>query len=244
MPRVHLTFALDHPRVETARAILDRPATGERGRAILLAHGAGAPMEHPFMESVATGLSERGFPVLRFEYPYMARARAQQRRLPPDRLPALAEAHRRALGLLREHTDNRPVLLSGKSMGARLSTLLAAGAADLSARGAEASSDPIPCDGLILFGYPLHPAGKPERLRDAHFPNLTQPSLFFQGTRDALCDLRLLAASLQKMAGTATVEVVDGADHGFHLPKRFSASGDEVIESMLVIADGWEGDLA
>jgi predicted alpha/beta-hydrolase family hydrolase len=235
--RAHLTISLDHPRVETARAILDQPVEGERERAILLAHGAGAPMEHPFMESVATGLATRGFPVLRFEYPYMARAREENRRMPPDRLPALTDAHRRALALLREHTGSRPLLLAGKSMGARISTLLAAGSDEEDGQG------PLPCAGLVLFGYPLHPAGKPERLRRDHFPRVTPPTLFFQGTRDALCDLALLESSLADFAGEVTVHVVEGADHSFHVPRRYGQTDLEVIEVMLDDFASWEANL-
>ena len=233
-----LTLELDHARVPSARAILQRPDSGgsERGHAILLAHGAGASMEHPFMESMATGLAARGFTVMRFEYPYMARARLEERRLPPDRLPALADAQSRALALFRDHTAGLPIIMAGKSMGGRLSTLLAAGAV---AAPTAKPQEPVTCAGLILFGYPLHPAGKPERLRVDHFPHLHTPALFLQGTRDALCDLALLRNSLKEYAGRATVEIIDGADHGFSVPKRVGRSQEEVREHLLNSAVAW-----
>ena len=245
MPREQLTFKLDHPRVSQARAILDRPGpnTEERNRAILLAHGAGAPMEHPFMESIATGLAAVGFPVMRFEYPYMARARAEERRLPPDRLPALAAAHRSALKLLREHTAGRPVLLSGKSMGGRVSTLLAAGARELATPPGSHPFASSTCAGLILFGYPLPPAGKPQRLRDAHFPKLSMPSLFLQGTRDSLCQLDLLGKSLESYAGSATLAIFDGADHSFLVRKRDDLSEAEVQANLVETVATWEAHL-
>ena len=167
---------------------------------VLLANGAGFHMEAPWMERVAHGLVARGFAVLRFNYPYRERAVREGKNRPPDRREVLEAAHEAALASLGERAGSRRILLAGKSLGGRIATHLAA--------------KDSPCAGLILFGYPLHPPGKPERLRNEHFAAMVQPALFLQGTRDALCDLDLLAESLLRYGGTATVEVIEGVCQG------------------------------
>jgi uncharacterized protein len=208
-------------------AQLDSPEGGARASAILLAHGAGLAMDSPWMEAVAQGLCARGFPVLRFNYPYMERARSSGARgLPPDRQPVLEEAHALALAALAECASEKRLLLAGKSMGGRLSTYLAA-------KGER-------CAGLILFGYPLHPPRQPAKTRSEHFPTLAQPALFLQGTRDEFAGVEELRAALQRYGGRATLEVVEGADHGFHVPRSSGRGDDEVRELLLDHVARWE----
>jgi len=207
-------------------ARLDSPEPGARGSAILLAHGAGFHMEAPWMERVAEGLVARGSPVLRFNYPYMERGRASGHGLPPDRQPVLEEAHALALAALAERAGERRVLLAGKSMGGRISTYLAA-------KGE-------PCAGLVLFGYPLHPPKQPAKTRSEHFPAIAQPALFLQGTRDEFAELSLLREALARYGGRATLEVIEGADHGFHVPKKSGRTDDEVREFLLDRVVRWE----
>jgi predicted alpha/beta-hydrolase family hydrolase len=210
-------------------ARFDEPAGAARERAVLLAHGAGHHLASPFMEAVAAGLVARGFATFRFNYPYRQRAlREGKRMLPVDRREVLEQAHRLALDALLERTDGRAPLLAGKSLGARVSTLLAAKEA--------------PCAGLVLFGYPLHPAGKPEKLRSEHFATILQPSLFLQGTRDALCDLDLLRGELERLGGRPTLEVVLDADHSFEVLKRTGRTADEVREALLDRVVRWDGE--
>ena len=187
-------------------ALFDEPAGGRELPACLLAHGAGLHMESPTMAAVAGGLAARGFPVLRFNYPYRERALAEKKRnRPPDPTRILEEAHGLALEALRERTGEVRPLLVGKTLGARIGSYLAAKDA--------------PCRGLISLGYPLHAPNKPEELRSEHFAAIAQPALFLQGTRDPFCDLGLLQGTLRTFGGTATVTVIEGADHGFHVPK-------------------------
>lgn len=156
-------------------------------------------MDHPFMAGVAEGLAAGGLSVLRFNFPYMDAGRRVPD--PPAVLletwsAALAEAARRVAGL--------PLVAGGKSMGGRIASLLAAG-----------QGEEFPASALVFFGYPLHPAGRPDRLRDAHLPRIRVPMLFIQGSRDALARLDLIEALAQRLGPLAHLRVVDGADHSF-----------------------------
>lgn len=218
-------LAVDHPHVDAVAARWQTPARDDRGVAYLLAHGAGAPFDSDLLEAVTDGLLARGVAVLRFLYPYMERARREGRRLPPDRAPRLEAAHARALEALEERAGDRCLLLGGRSMGGRM-------ASHLAARGAR-------CDGLVFLGYPLHPARDPDRERSEHFPALATPALFVQGTRDALCQLPRLGRALEVYGGEARLHLVEGADHGFRLPRRAGRTPAEVIDELVTAVDGW-----
>lgn len=159
----------------------------------LLAHGAGAPMDHPFMNSVARGMGECGIRVVRFEFPYMAARREGGGRGAPDRQPVLLETWRR---VIEEHGGGSRVFIGGKSMGGRMASMVA---------------DEAGVRGLICFGYPFHPAGKPEQTRVAHLEHLRTPALIIQGTRDAFGtpdDVRAYALS-----PSIRIEWIEGGDH-------------------------------
>jgi len=224
-----LEIPLPDSPVPSLGALLDEPAAPARPEVVLLAHGAGAPMESDFMADVAAGLAAAGHAVLRFRYPYMERAHREGRRLPPDRMPRLEQAHRAALAELQGLLPGRPLILAGKSMGGRVSSHLAAAGVD--------------CAGLVFFGYPLHPAGKPERLRSEHFERVTAPSLFLQGSRDKLCDLALLEQELGAYGGRHQVEVIEEADHGFAVPKRTGLDAHDVRHALVEHARAWITDL-
>jgi hypothetical protein len=207
-------------------ARLDWPDGDERASAVLLAHGAGFHHESPWMKAVAGGLAARGFPVLSFNYPYRERSLRAGKELPPDRSAVLEEAHAGALAFLAERAGPGRILLAGKSLGARVATHLAA-------KGER-------CAGLVLFGYPLHPPGRPERERSEHFGAIAQPALFLQGTRDEFADLALLSAALQRFGGSATLAEIDDADHGFHVPKRSGRGDEDVLADLLARVARWE----
>ncbi|MFT4543118.1 MAG: putative alpha/beta-hydrolase family hydrolase [Planctomycetota bacterium] len=181
-------------------------------------------MSAPFMLHMAEGLCERGFPTLRFNYAYAETMEREGRRLPPDRRPKLERVHLAALECLQELAPQRSTLLAGKSMGGRMGSYLAS-----EGHGA----------GCIFLGYPLHPARKPERLRDEHFPAIPQPSLFLQGTRDPLCDLELLRSSLETYAGKTQLRVIDGADHDFAVPKKSGLTREQVLDSLVEHMAQW-----
>jgi predicted alpha/beta-hydrolase family hydrolase len=135
---------------------------------LALAHGAGAPMDSPFMNAMARGLAEQGLHVARFEFPYMRSRREEGRRRPPDREPVLLQTWRDAVAAL---GGRNRVVIGGKSMGGRMASLVA---------------DELGVRGLVCLGYPFHPPGKPESLRVKHLEPLRTPTLIVQGTRDAL----------------------------------------------------------
>ena len=180
------------------------------------------------MAETAEDLSAAGFPVMRFHYAYAQRMLDEGKRRPPDRRPLLEAVHRQAAATLRARFPGRRLLLAGKSMGGRMSShLVAAGE---------------PADGLVFFGYPLHPPKRPDRLRSDHFGDLEVPALFLQGTRDALCDLDLLRDALTRYAGPAHLHVVEGADHGFAVLKRSGRTADEVRSELVSEVVSWEAE--
>ena len=149
--------------------LFDGPEEGSpTGLTIVLAHGAGAPMDSPFMTAVARGLAAGGLRVARFELPYMRRRRETGERRPPDREPVLREAWHAAIAAL---GGGGRLVIGGKSLGGRMASLIA---------------DEAGVRGLVCLGYPFHPPGNPGRLRTAHLAGLRTPALIVQGTRDAL----------------------------------------------------------
>lgn len=171
-----------------------RPA-GPPLATLLLAHGAGAGMDSPFMEQLAEALARRDIRTLRFDFPYMARARAEGRRRPPNPAPVLLE-HWRAMVATWRAAESGPLWLAGKSMGGRMASLLA---------------DELGATGLVCLGYPFHPAGKPERLRTEHLATLATPTLIVQGERDALGTRAEVAG--YALAPTLEVQWIATADH-------------------------------
>ncbi len=145
-------------------------AVGRPFATLILAHGAGAGMDSAVLEQLAQGLAARGLAVVRFEFPYMAANRLDGKRRPPDPQARLLACWREGYALVRQQVAG-PVVLAGKSMGGRMASLLA---------------DELGAEGLVCFGYPFHPAGKPERLRTEHLQTLRTPTLIVQGERDAL----------------------------------------------------------
>src|SRR5436309_2495547 len=145
--------------------IFDGP---ENGPTVVLAHGAGAPMDSPFLNVVAAGLAAAGLRAVRFEFPYMRRRREAGERRAPDREPVLRAAWKEAIAAL---GGGERLVIGGKSLGGRMASLVA---------------DEAGVRGLVCLGYPFHPPGQPERLRTKHLQDLRTPALFVQGTRDAL----------------------------------------------------------
>jgi len=175
-----------------------------------IAHGAGAGMTHPFMEGVALGLADGGISVLRFNFPYV-----DAHRRVPDPAPVLLGTWRAAVQRVRRLGPGLPLVVGGKSLGGRMASMLAA---------AEGSA--FPAAALVFFGYPLHPAGKVERLRDAHLAGVRAPMLFLQGTRDALARLDLVEQVVAKLEPRARLQVIHGADHSFRVPGRKRSDHD------------------
>lgn len=224
----HFQIPVEAPHVEQVSAIWQRcTAPKQRGESpILLANGAGFHMQAPWMEALALALVAQGFSVLRFNYPYKERSVQLGKPMPPNPMPVLEASHERALSALIERSGVARPLLAGKSMGARVSSYLAAKDA--------------PAKGLIHFGYPLHPPKRPEKLRHEHFPAIVQPSLFLVGTRDALSPLGTLKHSLATHAGQTELSVIEGADHGFHMLKSSGRSDQDVLQDLVQRVARWE----
>ena len=168
----------------------DRSAA-QRDRGVLLAHGAGTDQDHPRLVELRDGLGRAGLTVLTFNYLYTDAGRKG-----PDSQPRLLSAHRAARDYLASEVGG-PVVLAGRSMGGRMGTYLAAAGE--------------PALGLVLYAYPLHPPGRPDRLRADHLPAISAPMLFFQGTRDPLSRMDLFEQHVRPLPIT-TVELLE-ADH-------------------------------
>lgn len=196
---------------------------------LVLGHGAGAGMRHRFMEEIAAALAVRRVTTLRYQFPYMEAGRRA-----PDRAPRLVATVRAAAATAVERAESQglPVFAGGKSMGGRMTSTTAAEAPLAGVRG------------LVLFGFPLHPAGKPSTDRGDHLADVECPMLFLQGTRDRLADLDLLRPVLEKVAPAPRLHVVEDADHGFHVPKRSGRSDREVIDELAHEATDWMRETA
>jgi len=183
---------------------------------LVLGHGAGAGMRHPFMESAAAELGARGIATLRYQFPYM-----QKRSRRPDSPGVLQATVRAAAKAAGAAAPDLPLLAGGKSMGGRMTSLAAA-------------AEPLDgVQGIVFFGFPLHAAGNPSGERGAHLSRVTVPMLFLQGTRDRLADLDRLRPLLAGIPH-ATMKVFEEADHSFHLPK---SSGRTDAETLVEIAE-------
>jgi predicted alpha/beta-hydrolase family hydrolase len=195
------------------------------GPAVLLAHGAGTNQDHWGVTRIRDGLAALGHPVLTFNYPYTESSigRGSGR---PDRPAVLLDVHRAALAWLHESHDN--VVLAGRSMGGRMATHLAA--------------EKAPVAGVVLYGYPLHPAGKPEKLRVDHLSSVDLPLLFFTGSRDALALPELFDAWLRPLP-TATTHIIEEADHSFRIPKRSGFTPETLLDWMVEQTSAWMHDL-
>ena len=193
-----LSIAVEGGRVS---ALPVAPAHAEA--ALVLAHGAGAGMTHPFMAAIAHELAQRRIATLRYQFPYMERG---SKRPDPPRVAmatvraAVVEASRRLPGL--------PLFAGGKSFGGRMTSQ------------AQAASSLPDVRGLVFLGFPLHPAGRPSDERAEHLFAVRVPMLFLQGTRDALADLSLLEPLIARLGVRATLKAFDGADHSFRAPVR------------------------
>ena len=203
-------------RVGSVSALLDRPRDA---RALLVfAHGAGAGMEHDFMEAMSARLSAAGIATLRYQFPYMEEGRRAPN--PPGVLTATVRA---AVATAAAEAGTLPLLAGGKSLGGRMTSTAAAKQALPVVRG------------IVFFGFPLHAPGGSGRERAAHLRDVALPMLFLQGTRDKLADLSELRPVLDALGERASLHVVEGGDHSFHVPKR-SGRGDDAVRDELADA--------
>ena len=206
-----------HGRVS---ALLDAPT--EPRACYVFAHGAGAGMDHEFMAAVARGLAQRGVAVLRFNFPFME---AGTRR--PDTAPVAQATVRAAVAEAARRFPGVALFAGGKSFGGRMTTQ------------AQAAGLLAGVQGIVLVGFPLHPAGKPGTQRAAHLSQVTVPMLFLQGTRDSLAELPLMRDTAAGLGARATLHVVEGADHGFHVLVRSGRTDAQVVTELCDTAAAW-----
>ncbi len=198
-----------------------------RGKACLvLAHGAGAGMEHPFMAALALDLAASGIATLRYQFPYMEKHGKR-----PDS-PSICHATvRAAVAAAHCLAPTLPLFAGGKSFGGRMTSQ------------AQAES-PLPgVRGLVFFGFPLHPAKQPSLTRSAHLFQVAIPMLFLQGTRDALAELSLIRPLADQLGKRATLRLLEHADHSFHVPSRSGRTDAEVSAEMIQVFGAWSDAL-
>ena len=189
---------------------------------LVFAHGAAMGMAHKSMASLAEGLAERGIATLRYQFLYMERG---SKRPDPPALAhkvvraAVAEAAARAEGL--------PLFAGGRSFGGRMTSQAQAAA-------------PLPqVQGLVFFAFPLHPAGKPSDERAAHLFDVAIPMLFVSGGNDALASLDLFSPVVAKLGDRATLKLLDGADHSFHVPAKSGRKDADILSEVTDAAAAW-----
>ncbi len=189
----------------TTALLYQAQADTHRPRTLILAHGAGAPQRHPFMVSFSQALSERGLDVMTFNFLY-----TEQRRKVPDRMPQLVACYRAVIGAARAHVPSarERLFIGGKSMGGRAATHVAA------------DDKALTLAGIVLLGYPLHPPGRPDQVRDAHLPDVGRPMLFVQGSRDTFGTPSELKPILASLSPLPTLHHVEGGDHSFKVAGR------------------------
>jgi predicted alpha/beta-hydrolase family hydrolase len=215
-----MRFVATASRGEVGALLLEPPAPSAL---LVLGHGAGAGMEHPFMDRLARALAERSVATFRYEFPYTA-VRGKR----PDPPAVLEATVRAAVAAGWAVAPGLPVFAGGKSMGGRMTSQAAASGG----LGADVA-------GIVFFGFPLHAAGRPPSVeRAAHLAEVPQPMLFLQGSRDSLADLDLMRGVCAGLA-RATLHVVDDADHGFHVPKRSGRDDAAVVAELAQVSADW-----
>jgi uncharacterized protein len=201
-------------------ALLQLPTTATR--LLVLAHGAGAGMHHPFMELLATELAAVNIATLRYQFPYM-----QQSRRIPDAPAALTSTVAAAVQAAKKIASGLPLLAGGKSLGARMTSQAAA---------QNLLHEVL---GLVFFGFPLHPPNRSSTKRAEHLSQVQLPMLFLQGTRDTFADLPLLHPICANLAPRATLHPIDQADHSFHVPKRSGRTDAEILRELAATTANW-----
>ena len=210
---------------ESTTAVFE-PATEQEieGTVFVCAHGAGGNMNDRGMLSLANTLRKNGLGVVRFNFLYKEKKSGR-----PDPMPKLEQTFEAVIEKVREELKPRTLIIGGRSMGGRAGSMMAA--------------KKFACDGLMLFAYPLHPAGQPAKLRDAHLPDIEVPVLCFNGTRDALCTPALMENALKTVKTDWTMHWIEGADHSFHVLKSSGRTDTEVMTEIADAVETWLPEL-
>jgi predicted alpha/beta-hydrolase family hydrolase len=212
-PEERLTFTTPKGGVPAAAVVPAKPTA-----MLVVAHGAGAGMEHPFVTGFCRAIADERVATLRFDFPYMAAGRRS-----PDPAPVAIASVGAAFEAASSRVGNVPVLVGGKSYGGRMASMAVAGG--------------LPARGLVFLGYPLHAPGKTDRVRDEHLYGIEVPMLFLQGTRDPFADPDVLARVLAKLGKRATHVSIGGGGHSFERSRKDDPG--EVGASLASIVAAW-----
>ena len=196
------------------------PAETAEGAVFVCAHGAGGNMDDRGILQLAKTLRSRGIAVVRFNFLYKEKGSGR-----PDPMPRLTDCLTAVVSRTREEVKPRILIIGGRSMGGRAASMLAA--------------DGFDCDGLLLLAYPLHPPGKPEKLRDAHLPAIKVPVICFSGTRDPFCTPSLMEEALKRVKTGWDMHWLEGADHSFHVLKSSGKTDLQVMDEIGKAAQQW-----
>lgn len=204
---------------DTTAAVYEPAAASGRATLFVCAHGAGGHMHDPGMLTLAEQLRGRGIGVVRFNFLYREKGGRA-----PDPMPRLMDCFAAVASHARGEIQADLSIIGGRSMGGRAASMLAA--------------EGFPCDALLLLAYPLHPAGKPEQLRDVHLARIRVPVLCLNGTRDSLCRRDLMDRVVAGLPGW-TMHWLEAADHGFHVPRTSGRSDSDVLNELGEVSERW-----
>jgi predicted alpha/beta-hydrolase family hydrolase len=206
---------------DTTTAIYDGGAGDViRDTVFICAHGAGGNMIDGGMQKMAKALIERGINLVRFNFLYKEKKSGR-----PDPMPKLQETFAAVVERTRQELAPKRIVIGGRSMGGRAASMM--------------SAEGYGCDGLLLYAYPLHPAGQPAKLRDAHLPHIKVPVLCFNGTRDPLCTPALMEKALTTVTTDWKMHWIEGADHSFHVLKSSGRTDAQVMDEIADTSRTW-----
>ena len=210
---------------ESVSAILTMPSNKKNtfSKGVITAHGAGNDMENVLLLAFTDGLARAGYPALRFNFPYKEKGLKA-----PDSQNKLENTWAAVCRYFQENSTVHVnhIIAAGKSMGGRVASQMAA-------------EKRLPVEGLIFLGYPLHPADDQSKIRDAHLYQVAMPMLFFAGTRDSLCNLLILQNVLDKLSASWKLEIIEGGDHSFHVPKSMGITESDIFNRIVKTARQW-----
>jgi predicted alpha/beta-hydrolase family hydrolase len=201
-------------------AVFEPATTAASSGVFVCAHGAGEGMSGRGMLAAAATMRAHGLDVVRFNFLYKETGSGR-----PDPMPLLQKCFAAIVDRVRVERQPSRLIIGGRSMGGRAASMLAA--------------DGFPCDGLLLLAYPLHPDGQPEKLRDAHLPNITVSTLCLSGTRDALCRRDLMEAVLKRVGPRFRMHWLEGADHSWHVLKSSGRTDADVLDEAGRVTEAW-----
>src|SRR5688500_8922087 len=205
---------------DSTSAVFDHGSGEMDGVVFVCAHGAGGNRNDRGLLALSKVLVSKGLGVVRFNFLYKEKGSSR-----PDPMPRLEKCFEAVVEHVRKELKPQTLIIGGRSMGGRAASMMAAKGFD--------------CDGLLLFAYPLHPPGQPEKLRDAHLPSISVPVLCFSGTRDPFCTPALMEKALEPVSTDWDMEWVESADHSFHVPKSSGRNDAQVLEEVAAKTQAW-----